>query len=58
MIDVGFISIVYMGFVQGPQKLNDGSRKVIYLGTIDQGFTAQLSKSDYDSSKRNVSYED
>jgi hypothetical protein len=26
-------------FVQGPQKLNDGSVKMIHLGMIDQGFT-------------------
>jgi hypothetical protein len=26
-----------IGFVQGPQKLNDGSGKMIHLGTIGQG---------------------
>jgi hypothetical protein len=32
-----------MGFVQGPQKLNDGSRKTIRLGMIDRGFTVSVS---------------
>jgi hypothetical protein len=31
---------VEVRFVQGCQKMNDGSRKVIHLGTIDRGFTA------------------
>jgi hypothetical protein len=33
MIDAGFISIVSIGFVQGPQELNDGSGKMIHTGT-------------------------
>jgi hypothetical protein len=28
-----------IGVVQGPQKLNDGSRKMIHLGMRDLGFT-------------------
>jgi hypothetical protein len=36
-IDTG--AMVEIKFAQGPQKLNDGSRKTNYLGTIDRGFT-------------------
>jgi hypothetical protein len=36
-IDVG--AIVEIGFAQGPWKLNDGSGKTNYMGTIDRGFT-------------------
>jgi hypothetical protein len=32
-------AIVETGFAQGPQKLNDGSGKMNYPGTIDRGFT-------------------
>jgi hypothetical protein len=39
MIDAGFISIVYIGFIQGPQKLINGFGKAIHLGMIDGGFT-------------------
>jgi hypothetical protein len=28
-----------IGFVQGPQKLNDGSMKIIHPGTIDRDLT-------------------
>jgi hypothetical protein len=38
-IYAGFISIVEIGFSQGPQKLNDRSGKMNYPGTIDGGFT-------------------
>jgi hypothetical protein len=36
-IDAG--AIVEKGFAQGPEKLNDGSGKTNYPGTIDRGFT-------------------
>jgi hypothetical protein len=36
-IDAG--ALVEIGFAQGPQKLNDGSGKTNYPGTIDRGFT-------------------
>jgi hypothetical protein len=29
-----------IGFLHGPQKLNDASRKRIHVGMIDRGFTA------------------
>jgi hypothetical protein len=32
-------AIVEIGFAQGPWKLNDGSGKTNYSGTIDRGFT-------------------
>jgi hypothetical protein len=34
-------AIVSVEFVQRPQKLNNGSMKMIYPGTTDQAFTAQ-----------------
>jgi hypothetical protein len=37
IIDAGEID--YTGFVHGPQKLNYGSQKIIYSGTIDQNVT-------------------
>jgi hypothetical protein len=36
-IDAG--AIVEIGFARGPQKLNDGSGKMNYPGSIDRGFT-------------------
>jgi hypothetical protein len=39
-MDVG--AIVEIGFAQGPQKSNDGSGKMNYLGTIDRGFTVLI----------------
>jgi hypothetical protein len=41
MTDAGFISIVEIGFVQGPQKLNDGTWKVIHSGMIERSFIEQ-----------------
>jgi hypothetical protein len=32
-------SLCKIGFAQEPQKLNDGSGKTSYRGTIDRGFT-------------------
>jgi hypothetical protein len=32
-------AIAEIGFAQGPQKLNDGSGKTNYPGTMDRGFT-------------------
>jgi hypothetical protein len=31
--------VVEIGIVQGPQKLDEGSGKMIHPGTVDQGFT-------------------
>jgi hypothetical protein len=36
IIDTG--AIVYIGFDKGQKKLTDGSGKMIYLGTVGQGF--------------------
>jgi hypothetical protein len=38
-MDPGKIDVGAIGFDQGPQKLNDGSGKTNYPGTIDRGFT-------------------
>jgi hypothetical protein len=35
-------AIVEIGFAQGPLKLNDGSGKTNYPGTIDRRFTVHL----------------
>jgi hypothetical protein len=35
-------SLYEIEFVEGPRKLNDGSRKTIHPGTIDRGFAVFL----------------
>jgi hypothetical protein len=33
-----FGEVIYMGNVQGPEKVNDACTKPMYAGTIDRGF--------------------
>jgi hypothetical protein len=42
-------AIVEIGFAQGPYKLNDGSGKTNYPGTIDRSFTVLPFASQYAS---------
>jgi hypothetical protein len=35
--------VIYMGDVQGPEKVNDTCVKTMHAGTMDRGFTLLLS---------------